>query len=163
MNRKDKITNLSRTAWLFEDFLQSTETSSFCLSTDTILYAFFFYEDRRCDSRKRRTKRDRRSKSLGGGGGGGETTLSKAALQAFMKNVGIYQTFKVQKWFFFQADYFITFVWDQVKTGSSESQAEELNQSQNVRCDWFILPLLFPTPKIWFSLDHKRNFSDGVA
>ena len=25
----------------------------------------------------------------------GETRLSKAALQAFMKNVGIYQTFKV--------------------------------------------------------------------
>ena len=28
---------------------------------------------------------------------GGETRLSKAALQVFMRNVGIYQTFKVQK------------------------------------------------------------------
>ena len=27
----------------------------------------------------------------------------------------------------------------------------------NVHCDWFILPLLLPTPTIWFSLDHKRN------
>ena len=54
-------------------------------------------------------------------------------------------------------------VCDQVKTGSSESQAEELNQKANVRCDWFILPLLLPTPTIWFSLGHKRNFSDGVV
>ena len=30
-------------------------------------------------------------------------------------------------------------------------------------CDWFILPLLLPTPTIWFSLDHKRNVSDGVV
>ena len=27
----------------------------------------------------------------------------------------------------------------------------------NVHCDWFIPPLLLPTPTIWFSLDHKRN------
>ena len=30
-------------------------------------------------------------------------------------------------------------------------------------CDWFILPLLLPSPTIWFSLDHKRNVSDGVV
>ena len=29
--------------------------------------------------------------------------------------------------------------------------------------DWLILPLLLPTPTIWFSLDHKRNVSDGVG
>ena len=29
--------------------------------------------------------------------------------------------------------------------------------------DWLILPLLLPTPTIWFSLDHKRNVSDGVV
>ena len=28
---------------------------------------------------------------------------------------------------------------------------------------WFILPLLLPTPLIWFSLVHKRNVSDGVV
>ena len=28
--------------------------------------------------------------------------------------------------------------------------------------DWLILPLLLPTPTIWFSLDHKRNVS-GVG
>ena len=33
----------------------------------------------------------------------------------------------------------------------------------NVLCDWFVLPLLLPTPIIWFSLDHKRNVSDGVV
>ena len=33
----------------------------------------------------------------------------------------------------------------------------------NVSCDWFILPLLLPTPTIWFSLDHKRDVSDGVV
>ena len=32
-----------------------------------------------------------------------------------------------------------------------------------MHCDWFILPLLLPTPTIWFSLDHKRNVSDGVG
>ena len=26
-----------------------------------------------------------------------------------------------------------------------------------------ILPLLLPTPAIWFSLDHKQNVSDGVV
>ena len=31
-----------------------------------------------------------------------------------------------------------------------------------MHCDWFILLLLLPTPTIWFSLDHKRNVSDGV-
>ena len=31
-------------------------------------------------------------------------------------------------------------------------------------CDWFIvLPLLLPTPTLWFSLDHKQNVSDGVV
>ena len=30
-------------------------------------------------------------------------------------------------------------------------------------CDWFILPLLLPTPTIWFSLDHKRNVGDGIV
>ena len=33
----------------------------------------------------------------------------------------------------------------------------------NEHCDWFILPLLLPTPAIWFSLDHKRDVSDGVG
>ena len=32
-----------------------------------------------------------------------------------------------------------------------------------MHCDWFILPLLLPTPTIWFSLDHKRNVTDGVV
>ena len=55
-------------------------------------------------------------------------------------------------------------VYDQVKTGSSESQAEaeEINQSpkrENVHCDWLILLLLLPTPSIWFSLDDKRRSS----
>ena len=30
-----------------------------------------------------------------------------------------------------------------------------------MHCDWFILPLLLPTSTILFSLDHKRNVSDG--
>ena len=30
-------------------------------------------------------------------------------------------------------------------------------------CDWLVLPLLLPTPTIWFSLDHKQNVSDGVV
>ena len=30
-------------------------------------------------------------------------------------------------------------------------------------CDWFILPLLLPTPTTWFSLENKRNVSDGVV
>ena len=29
--------------------------------------------------------------------------------------------------------------------------------------DWLFLPLLLPTPTIWFSLDPKRNVSDGVV
>ena len=60
MSRKDKMTNLSRTAWLFEDLLQplgtifqvtnSTETSLFA-STDAILNWFFWLPLRRaCNS-----------------------------------------------------------------------------------------------------------------
>ena len=26
-----------------------------------------------------------------------------------------------------------------------------------------VLPLLLPTPTLWFSLDHKQNVSDGVV
>ena len=29
--------------------------------------------------------------------------------------------------------------------------------------DWLILLLLLPTPTNWFSVDHKRNVSDGVV
>ena len=52
--------------------------------------------------------------------------------------------------------------YDQLKTRLSESQAEveELNQSQSrlgLLCDWFILPLLLPTPTIWLSLDRIKS------
>ena len=32
-----------------------------------------------------------------------------------------------------------------------------------MHCDWFILPLLLPTPTIWFSLEYKRKLSDRVV
>ena len=45
-----------------------------------------------------------------------------------------------------------------------------LNQSQSTHAPThprfviiLALPLLLPTPTIWFSLDHKRNVSDGVV
>ena len=58
--------------------------------------------------------------------------------------------------------------YDPVKTrlSESEAEAEELNpitKRGNEHCDWFILPFLLPTPTIRFSLDHKRNVSDGVV
>ena len=37
---------------------------------------------------------------------------------------------------------------------------EELNLSQSrlgLLCDWFILPLLLPTPTIWLSLDRIKS------
>ena len=46
------------------------------------------------------------------------------------------------------------------------SRSGRINQSQ---CTFprfvvgLVLPLLLPTPKIWFSLDHKRNVRDGVV
>ena len=46
---------------------------------------------------------------------------------------------------------------------TSRSRTKPITKRGNVRCDWFILPLLFPAPTIWFSLDHKRNVSDGVV
>ena len=42
-------------------------------------------------------------------------------------------------------------------------RTKPITKCGNVHCDWFILPLLFPTPTIWFSLDHKRKVSDGVV
>ena len=35
------------------------------------------------------------------------------------------------------------------------SRSGRINPVTNVDCDWFILPLLLPTPTIWFSIDHK--------
>ena len=46
------------------------------------------------------------------------------------------------------------------------SRSTRINQSQ---CTFLcfviglVLPLLLPTPTIWFLLDHKRNVSDGVV
>ena len=51
--------------------------------------------------------------------------------------------------------------YDLVKTRFSESEAE--TKRGNVHFDWLILLLLLPTPTIWFSLDHKRNVSDGIV
>ena len=55
-----------------------------------------------------------------------------------------------------------------MKTGLSEVQAEAeepkaISKRGNVHCDWFIFLLLLPTLTIWFSLDHKRNTSNGVV
>ena len=50
-----------------------------------------------------------------------------------------------------------------VGDASRSGRTKPITKRGNVHCDWFILPLLFPTPKIWFSLDHKRNVSDGVG
>ena len=41
-------------------------------------------------------------------------------------------------------------------------RTKQITKCGNVHCDWFILPLLLPAMKMWFSLDHKRNISDGV-
>ena len=38
-----------------------------------------------------------------------------------------------------------------------------LGGTMTEHCDWFILPLLLPTPTVWFSLDHNRNVSDRVV
>ena len=50
-----------------------------------------------------------------------------------------------------------------VGVGSRSRRTKPITKHGNVHCDWFILPLLLPTPTIWFSLDHKRNVSDGVV
>ena len=39
---------------------------------------------------------------------------------------------------------------------SSENQIVGV-ATENVHCNWFILPLLLPTPTIWFSPDHERQ------
>ena len=47
-----------------------------------------------------------------------------------------------------------------------EAEAEGLNRKSkhgNVHCDLIILSLLLLTPTMGFSLDHKRNVSDGVV
>ena len=53
------------------------------------------------------------------------------------------------------------------ETGCRSRKQEQKNQTNHkawdVVCDWFILPLVFPTLTIWFSLDHKRNLSDRVV
>ena len=46
---------------------------------------------------------------------------------------------------------------------SRSRRTKPITKRGNVHSDWLILPLLLPTPTIWFSLDHKRNVSDGVG
>ena len=48
------------------------------------------------------------------------------------------------------------------RVGSMSGRTKQITKCWNMHCDWFILPLLLPTLTIWFSLDHKRNISDGV-
>ena len=55
----------------------------------------------------------------------------------------------------------LRFAYDLVKTKLSESEAEA--EEPNAHCDWFILPLLLPTPSVWFTIDLKRNVSSGVV
>ena len=50
-----------------------------------------------------------------------------------------------------------------VGVGSRSRRAKSITKRGNVDCDWFILPVLLPTPTIWFSLDRKRNVSDGFG
>ena len=50
-----------------------------------------------------------------------------------------------------------------VGVGSRSRRTKPITKRGSVHCDWLILPLLLPTPAIWFSLDHKRNVSDGVV
>ena len=50
-----------------------------------------------------------------------------------------------------------------VGVGSRSGRTTPITNRGNVHCDWFILSLLLPTLIIWFSLDHKRNASDGVV
>ena len=49
-----------------------------------------------------------------------------------------------------------------MKTGLSKSQdrsgiIKPITKRGNVHCDWFILPLLLPTPTVWFSLNRNRR------
>ena len=46
---------------------------------------------------------------------------------------------------------------------SRSERTKPITKRGNMYCDWLILPLLLPTPTIWFSLDHKRNVSDGIV
>ena len=50
-----------------------------------------------------------------------------------------------------------------VGVGSRSRKTKPITKRGSVHCDWLILPLLLPTPTIWFSLDHKRKVSDGVV
>ena len=45
----------------------------------------------------------------------------------------------------------------------SRRRTKPITKRGIVHSDWLILPLLLPTATIWFSLDHKRNVSDGVV
>ena len=47
--------------------------------------------------------------------------------------------------------------------GSRSRRTKPITKRGNVHSHWLIFPLLLPTPTIWFSLDHKRNVSDGVV
>ena len=50
-----------------------------------------------------------------------------------------------------------------MKVASTSKGTKPVTKHENVHCDWFILPLLLPTPIMWFSLDHKLIVSDGVV
>ena len=43
-----------------------------------------------------------------------------------------------------------------VRVVSRSGRTKPITKRGNEHCDWFTLPLLLPTPTIWFSLDRKR-------
>ena len=49
-----------------------------------------------------------------------------------------------------------------VGVASRSGRTKPITKRFNEHCDWLILPLLLPTPTIWFSLDHKRKEATGV-
>ena len=46
---------------------------------------------------------------------------------------------------------------------SRSGRTKPITKRGNVLYDWFILPLLLPTPTIWFSIDRKGRSRKGVG
>ena len=50
-----------------------------------------------------------------------------------------------------------------IEVSSRSGRTKPLTKHESMHCEWFFLPLLLPTPTIWFSLDHKGNVSDDSS
>ena len=84
-------------------------------------------------------------------------SLGKHFAAVVIRNLELYDQGKRAFWFHLRLRRLRSSENQIVGVASRSRRTKPITKRENVHCDWFILPLLLPTPTIWFSLDRKRQ------